>query len=44
MILFMICGMLFTNELVPATKWYHVFTYIICWPSILGKYVKENLQ
>ncbi len=44
MIMFLICGVLFTNELVPATKWYHLFTYLITWPRILGAYVKEKLK
>lgn len=42
MSLFMICMAVFVNELVPATKWYHLFTYILLWPSILGEWVKEK--
>lgn len=42
-LIFMVCGALFTNELVPANRWYHLFTYWIEWPIILGKYVKEKL-
>lgn len=40
-LVFLICGALFTNELVPATKWWHMLTYWFTWPSILGKYIKE---
>lgn len=44
MLWFMICMALFTEELVPPTKWYQTFTYIIFWPCVLGKWVKENFD
>lgn len=31
-------------EIVPPTKWYQPFSYIITWPSHLGKWIKENVE
>lgn len=44
MLLFMFCMGALTMELVPPTKWWQPFTYLITWPAHLGMWIKVNFE
>lgn len=31
-------------EIEPPTKWWHGFTYLIMWPTILGRYLNKLIN
>lgn len=31
-------------ELEPPTKWWHPFSYIVTWPTIIGRYLNKLLS